>query len=804
MILIYSQSKRIVCVLLCFFSFFFGKGSLAQNSKDQFDITLRNHSVMRVNVCSDRIFRVRVSPDGNFPETLMERYGIIKTDWEQADAVVKTVKGNRVISTSGYQVVVCPKTGEISVNDKTGKSVMERIGTMDSESPSFKELGKHLNDYFGKTTGEKIIGADYSKKDVANEEMDEVGDITHSRAIEISLKGDERFYGGGNTSRENIQHRGSALRMWATYQKTEIPVPFMMSTSGWGIFDNTTAKNYFDMGCFNRDKFYVFNTDGSADFYIMVGKSMPELINSYTLITGRPYLLPKWMYGLSFGANQMEDQMGLMNNAVRFREETIPCDLFWIEPQWMKKHYDFSTSKNWNFDKFEGEPFWNVKNFPKKEYPTLFISKLHGLGYKLALWLCIDHDMTIAAEDRVAEKRGVKQSGKEHWFQHLTTFMDEGVDGFKLDPAHTLDEHTGFKYYNGYTDKEMHNLNQVLLQKQMNETFRKHKGIRDFQHYCGGYAGAQHWGAFNSGDNGGGRTALYDQLNLSFSGIINNSADVMEEVRDNLEGMHFGFFLPWVQINSWYDLLHPWYMSPGEKAAFCYYSQLRHQLFPYIYSTAIEGTLTGMPIVRAMPLVFPDDRKVDNMIYQFMFGENFLVGVSGDSIYLPKGNWIDYWTGRKYTGEKTVYCPVPSGRGGLLFVRGGSVIPYQMPMQYIGQSGLDTLKIQVYPDGKSSFTLLEDDGITYDYEKGKIARTKFECADTERETELTILPCEGTYNGIYLSRTYEWEINLPEKPSRILVNGSAIKDWQYDASGKVLLSVFQKDVRQKLTVNIFK
>jgi len=100
--------------------------------------------------------------------------------------------------------------------------------------------------------------------------------------------------------------------------------------------------------------------------------------------------------------------------------------------------------------------------------------------------------------------------------------------------------------------------------------------------------------------------------------------------------------------------------------------------------------------------------------------------------------------------------------------------------------------------------ILASGGYPGNYEKGKIAKTKIECANTKQETELTILPCEGTYNGIYPSRTYEWEINLPDKPSRIFVNGSTVKDWKYDASGRVLLSVFQRDVRQKITVKILK
>ena len=419
------------------------------------------------------------------------------------------------------------------------------------------------------------------------------------------------------------------------------------------------------------------------------------------------------------------------------------------------------------------------------------------------MWLCIDHDLSIEEEDHLAEKTGKPLSGQEHWFQHLTRFIDQGVDGFKLDPGRTLDEHPDRKYYNGLTDKVMHNLNQVLLSKQMYETFRWHKGVRSFHHYCGGYAGSQHWGASTSGDNGGGKDALFDQLNLGLSGFVNTSADVMQGITDNRAGMHLGFFLPWVQVNSWFSLLHPWYLSPVEKETFRFYAQLRNSLSPYIYSAALQGSQTGIPILRAMPLVFPEDRKVDNTIYQYMFGENLLVGVFSDSIYLPDGNWINYWTREKFIGGKTVHCKIPENRGGLLFIRNGAIIPYQKPMQYIGEHPVDTIIVKVFPENQSSYMLWEDDGRSFDYEKDNIAKTRFKCIATDKNTEFIIHPRVGFYTGMCGSRTYQVEINFPDKPVQILVNGSKVEGWKYDSSGNVILLVNQQSMFEKQVIEIF-
>jgi len=259
-----------------------------------------------------------------------------------------------------------------------------------------------------------------------------------------------------------------------------------------------------------------------------------------------------------------------------------------------------------------------------------------------------------------------------------------------------------------------------------------------------------------------------------------------------------------VQVNSWYSLHHPWYLKPDEKETFRYYAQLRNSLFPYIYSAAIQGSQTGMPILRAMPLEFPDDRYVDNMIYQYMFGENLLVSVFSDSIYLPRGTWTNYWTGEKYEGGKTLHCKVPEYRGGLLFIRSGAIIPYQKTMQYIGEHPVDTLILKVFPQNQSTYTLWEDDGRSFDYEKGIIAKTIFECIDTDKETEFIIYPCQGSYTGIPGSRAYQLEIKSPHKPIQVMINGSRIEDWKYDSSGKVILLVYQKQANEKQVIKILK
>ena len=203
-----------------------------------------------------------------------------------------------------------------------------------------------------------------------------------------------------------------------------------------------------------------------------------------------------------------------------------------------------------------------------------------------------------------------------------------------------------------------------------------------------------------------------------------------------------------------------------------------------------------------MPLEFPADRNVDDACYQYMFGKNFLVGIFSNEVYLPQGEWTDFWNGERIQGGRTVKRAIPEGRAGLLFVRQGSIIPMQRDMNFVGEYPIDTLTIKVFPKGKSSYTMLEDDGESYDYEKGAVARTTFDCAQAGNRIDFTVQPVKGQYKGMYTHRTYNLEVYSHRKPSRVLVNGVATQAFTYGKDGIVKVTLPQKSVATKATVII--
>jgi len=193
---------------------------------------------------------------------------------------------------------------------------------------------------------------------------------------------------------------------------------------------------------------------------------------------------------------------------------------------------------------------------------------------------------------------------------------------------------------------------------------------------------------------------------------------------------------------------------------------------------------------------------------QYMFGDSFLTGAFADTMYLPKGRWIDYWTGQTYSGEQELACQVPEDRGGPLFVRAGAIIPYWPDMDYVGQKPVDTIGLHVYPDGRSSFTLFEDDGVTYDYLEGAVAATEITCSAAEQAVTLTIDPRAGDYAGMPEIRFFDICLHSEAAPKQVLLNGEPLVNpdaspcWSYHENVKELRLKAKEDPDRRESIVI--
>lgn len=753
-----------------------------------FDLPLDDGGVLRVAAVTPHVFRLRLRPDGCFPEPGLVRYGVVATDFPEVALSVREDE-------PGF---VCFDSGEarLTVNRADGTMVLRDAG------------------------GEVLV----------QEAEPPLSDPDVGFKLELQLRDGERLYGLGDETRDRLNKRGHATPMVLRNVTSYVPIPFLMSTGGWAVFLNSTWFHHVDAGAAQPDRLVYTARKGELDYYLIAGETLPVLLDRYTEVTGRPTLLPLWGYGLTW----VMDERGVrardvLYEAREFRREGLPLDLIGLEPDWMETRYDFSVDKRWDPTRFH-EPEW----MPHQRQGG-FTAALKNMGFKLSLWLCVDYDVTeyeetllrqaacaatadepeataepVVTEDRYEEdivkdphfhpayQDRITRRG-EPWFEHLKKFVDNGAAAFKLDGSNQICFHPDRRWLNGMEDEEVHNLYPVLLAKQMSRGFGDYTGRRAMIYTAGGYAGVQQYAATWAGDTGGGEKPLVCSLNHGLSGHSNTSCDMQVW---NPAGIHFGFLQPWSQVLCWHQYNQPWFLPTDVYEVFRFYARLRYRLLPYLYSAAHVANRTGLPVMRAMPLVMPDDPKCDELIHQYMLGEWLLTCAFTDTIYLPEGRWIDYWTNAEYEGPQELRYAVPADRGGPLFVKAGAIVPLWPDVDFVGQTPVTTLGLEIFPAGRSEFTLYEDDGETEAYRRGEVATTHITCESGEEDLVVTIAPREGWYEGMLQRRAWQLALHLAVKPESVTVNDVPVLEggsgWVYDEeSGLLGLKAVEDPSRQQ-------
>ncbi len=723
--------------------------------------------VFELQDLANNLFRARRAKTNQWTESGMNRYGILKSDFASVDFT----RENNTIKTSGFTLNVDPATGDLRVTSDA----------LSAELPISPALdGKGF-------------------------------------AIRFGLTKDERIYGLGDSSRDNIMRRGGVYEMWVRNNLCNIPIPMALSGNGWGMLLNSTWRNQFDVGKGDPDAMVCTAPEGNLDFYVFTGRSYRELLDIYTQLTGRPALLPVWGYGFTFVCNQNIDEFNLVSDALRFREQKFPCDVIGLEPGWMEKNYDLTTKKSWNKERFHF-PYWA----PRGEHT--FPAALARKGFKLSLWLCCDYDLSRYEEQLVAGKtraaggepalpEGITETwtddrignpdaaqanktqpnktkgedeypeGMQPWFEHLKKFVDQGAACFKLDGCNQFGEHPDRKWENGMTDEEMHNLYSDIYDKQMARGFEEYTNRRSMVYSAGGYAGVQQFVATWAGDTGGGLKPLVSLLNLAWSGHSNQSCDM---TISNIESLHFGFLQTWSQENNWDYWYQPWLLQDEKIPPFREYANLRYRLMPYLYTAASDASRTGWPVMRALALAYPEVPEYDACEGEYLLGDSLLVSAFVKTAKIPAGKWYDWWTGETIEGPCDYNVSVTKEHGGALLVKAGAIIPTWPLKQHVEKGWNEQVELQVYPSAEGMFTLYEDDGTSLEYKTGKFALTKIECKPApDGSVSLTVGARSGSYKGMPQTRDFSVVFHLDKKPSKILVD-NAETPFEWDETARTL------------------
>jgi len=537
------------------------------------------------------------------------------------------------------------------------------------------------------------------------------------------------------------------------------------------------------------------------DYSFVYGPSIDHVIAGYRLLTGKATMLPNWAFGLWQSRQRYETSQQSLDVVKEFRQRQIPFDnivqdwQYWHVDAWGSHEFDparFPDPNGW-IQALHAEhahlmiSVWGKFN-PNTENAKAMAAKgylyLPNLEEHVKDW--IDQPYTFYD----AFNPGAR---KLFWSQIDTGLFSKGVDAWWMDATEPdllpsppkLDGQrthmnptflgTGSRMLNGYA---LENSLGVYIGQRLAAPNQ-----RVFILTRSGFAGEQRYSTVTwSGDITSTWTALAKQipagLGASISGLpfwtMDTGGYTMQNKFAN-EPMTAADEDEWRELNArWFELstftpilrvhgeLRPremWTLGVGSPAynAELKFDQLRYALFPYIYSQAGWTTQRDYTMFRPLVMDFPQDRIARESNDEFMFGPALLVAPithyqqRARSVYLPPAvAWYDYWTGRP-AASGTFSVPAPYDQIPI-FVRAGSIIPYQPAMQYVGEKPADPITLYVYAGADGQFTLYEDQGTTFDYEKGAFSEIPIRWED--KTSTLAIGERSGTFDGMLSRRTF--------------------------------------------------
>lgn len=639
------------------------------------------------------------------------------------------------------------------------------------------------------------------------------------RIARFSLPHGHHFYGTGERGIA-LDRRGQAFRSYNTQvggystplATMNLNVPFLASTGGYGLYFDNTYDGRFDIGASDSTVMTYEAAGGELTYYLLVAPAVPRLLERYTWLTGRQPLPPRWAFGFIQSRNRYPDEPTARAVAATMRAKKIPCDAIVLDLKWFKEMGDLS----WDTTAWRA-PFRMMADFLAAGFKTILITEPYiverSINFRTALqsgFLARDSLGRPLLMDKWWSCDGCRAglldmtnpAARRWWWSLHPPFLGGLVAGLWTDLGEPERHPDGMMHAMGSTAK-VHNIYNLLWAKTVFEGMQEARpGARVFNLTRSGFAGIQRYGALPwSGDVarsfGGLAVQLPMLLNMGMSGLAYHNSDIGGYARNPttpelyVRWMQYGTFSPLARAHGAGTEVRgsptePWQFGPEAEKICRDFITLRYRLIPYIYSLAGENWSSGMPLARPLFFADPDDPRLFNESASFLWGDEFLVspvvtqGQNVQQVYLPAGEWVDFWTDSLYQGKRELTVATPLDRMPL-FVRGGSIIPLAPEMSFSDERALDTLTLALYPSrsGDRSYTLYEDDGTSLSYQHGRYAKTTFTLRmrrDRSRPGfDVVLGPPRGTYDGQPAHRTYLIQVHRAlHAPERITVNGVAV------------------------------
>lgn len=631
--------------------------------------------------------------------------------------------------------------------------------------------------------------------------------------LTLSQQPNEWFYGGG-VQNGRFSHRGEKIDIVNTNSWTDggvcSPAPFYWSTGGYAVMCHTFKQGAYDFGKTHKGEVTISHDTPYMDVFVMVDERPVQLLDDYYQLTGNPVLLPKFAfyeghlnaYNRDYWKETDDTNRGILfENGKRYTES-------------QKDNGGIKESLNGEKDNYQFSARAVIDRYLNADMPLGWVLPNDGYGAGYGQTSTLDGNIAnLKSFGDYARKKGVEiglwTQSNLHPIDSIPALLqrdivkevrDAGVRVLKTDVAWVG---AGYSFgLNGIAD-----VGQIMPYYGSD--------ARPFIITLDGWAGTQRYAGVWTGDQKGGeweyiRFHVPTYIGAGLSGMSNITSDMDgifggKNMEVNIRDFQWKAFTP-MQLN-----MDGWGANPkypqalGEPATSINrnYLKLKAAMLPYTYSCAYEA-VAGQPLIRAMFLDYPSDFTHSAATkYQYMYGPSMLVApiyqptqadAQGNDIrngiYLPEGQWIDYFTGDVYEGGRILNnFDAPIWKLPLL-VKAGAIVPMNRPNNNIHEVNTAERIFDIWPAGHSEFTLYDDDGNTEAYMRGEHATTKVTSElDAKGNLAITICPTEGNYDGMVKEKSTLVRINTTARPKSVraiigkkkvtLTEGEGANTWRY-------------------------
>jgi alpha-D-xyloside xylohydrolase len=698
---------------------------------------------LRVQICSESIVHVLYSPTAAFPKRV--DFVVIKESWPAAKWSVQSSDDAVILSTSLLKVTVTKKDGSISYAEANG-------------GPLVQEANRSMR-------AERVNGED-----------------TYRAESFINIYGShEGLYGLGQHQAGVWNYRGDSVDI--SQDNSNISVPLLVSSKGYGIFWNNMSRSRFN----NRFANYLYITSEVADiidYYFLYGPELDKVVAGYRELTGQAPMFGKWAYGFWQCKNRYKSQEEILGVAKKYRDLHIPVDNIVQDWFWWNRKGEFVFNKNYPdpkglIDQLHDQHFhlmisiWpffepGSSNYDYMNSKGWFVDKFKYAKPPYHTDAMAVYDATSADARKYywgLVNKGLFSIGADAWWMDTTEPETEGQDENIL-LNHKLAAGNGNRYVNAYPLLDTG----AVYQGQRSASDQKRVYILSRSAFAGAQRNAvTAWSGDINSDWFSFRRQVPAGLNFAVSGIPYWTTDIGGFVFGSpIDPAFRELFIRWFQYATFNPILRVhgtrnpdenelWSYGPDAQNILVNFDRLRYRMLPYTYSLAWKTTSESYTPMRPLVMDFRADMRAANIGDQFMYGPAFLVNPVTEPasttrpVYLPQAKWYDFWTGTSIEGGRMINAITPLDRLPL-YIRAGSILPLGPDQEWSTQKPEDPIELRIYPGADGDFVIYEDENDNYNYEKSVYATITLHW--DEAAHTLTIGDRKGQFPGMLENRTF--------------------------------------------------